>query len=197
MSLTLTFLRCVVIDPDGLRDEIPSNSYLEACIRLYIIGDYFCYDSLISTSLEQLKTRCRHHMSTSAHVSAASRGLPFMTDLEAAIRLAWTPGKSTKDVQDELLMVCTSFNHTCTNFLVWGNCSMKFRCLWCNSSKAFLASLLSRAQCASLFATSAAQGSRSPGIIPTTWPRESSFSLTQTTKCSLWMALYFARTAPS
>lgn len=96
------------IDPDDLRNEIPSKSYLDACVRLYIVGDYFCYDTLKKSSFDQLRLRINHHISTHAHISLAPRGLSFMSGLEAAIRLAWAPNKPTEVLRQELLKLCLS-----------------------------------------------------------------------------------------
>lgn len=85
----LTF---AAIDANDLINEIPSKSFLEVCVRLWTLGNYFLFDPLMKTAVKQLEHRVRKLMMQATHVATFMLRIPFFDELEAAIRLAWSSG---------------------------------------------------------------------------------------------------------
>lgn len=79
----------IVLDANELKDELPTKSFLEACVRLWTIGDFFSHKPLTSTALQQLTTRLQDYFMQGMHFSVVRNGIPFIGDLEAAIRVAF------------------------------------------------------------------------------------------------------------
>lgn len=84
----LTF---AAIDANDLINEVSSKSFLEVCARLWRLGDYFLFKPLKETAVKQLEHRVEKFMMKATHVATVLiDGVPFMDELEAAIRLAWS-----------------------------------------------------------------------------------------------------------
>lgn len=113
-DLDLIAVRCPLefnlTDLDDLREALPSKSYLEACVRLWILGDFFIFTSLITSASRLLQIRCRQLQSMSAHVSFAWAGLNFLPDLEAAVQLAWAPDTVDGEFREPLLDLCAAIH---------------------------------------------------------------------------------------
>lgn len=60
---------------------------------------------LAMTAIEQLRRRVKRHFDEASHVRTILEGIPFMDDLEAAIRRAWTPGYTDGPFREPLVML--------------------------------------------------------------------------------------------
>lgn len=96
-------LTLAVIDANDLINEIPSKSFLEVCVRLWTLGNYFLFNPLMKTAVEQLEHRVGKLMMKATHVATVLRSIPFFDELEAAIRLAWSAGHTDNPVRKRLV----------------------------------------------------------------------------------------------
>lgn len=89
-----------------LQKALSCNSQLEACIRIWTLGDYFCVDRLRSYGLYSLSFRCQDLLNKVSEVSAMVKGIPFLDDLEAGIRAAWHLDRMTEPTKASLMQLC-------------------------------------------------------------------------------------------
>ncbi|KAJ4388130.1 hypothetical protein N0V93_008735 [Gnomoniopsis smithogilvyi] len=89
------YLYHTVLDPKVLKHDLPSKSYLEVCVRLWTLGDYFSLPLLAKMASEKLQIHANWCIAEASH--KRTRGMPLdidalMSELDAAIRLVWAPG---------------------------------------------------------------------------------------------------------
>lgn len=86
--------------------EQPSQGLLELCVRLWQLGDFYGIKTLATSAKEQLQKRTERHIEESGHVARMMAGVPFVSDMEGAIRAAWDPEKASGSQRQLLLSLC-------------------------------------------------------------------------------------------
>ncbi|CAN8105058.1 unnamed protein product [Discula destructiva] len=79
-----------VVNVHELKKDLPGQSYLEACVRLWILGDYFRYPLLTTRAMKRLHARCAFYGITAVHC-LREPDENFFPELEPAFRAAWAP----------------------------------------------------------------------------------------------------------
>lgn len=102
---------CAEIDAEDASLQIPSHSFLETCVRLWQLGDYYRMEALATTAFDQLKGRLQRYHQQSGHLVEMLKGLPFLSDLECGIRAAWDPEKAAGPHRTQLALFCQSIGH--------------------------------------------------------------------------------------
>lgn len=85
----------------------PNNSYLETCVRLWSLGDFYSLPDLCERALSPLYKRCKSQFDESRSVNATINEISFLPDLEAGIRAAWSTDRISGVVRRPLMTVCT------------------------------------------------------------------------------------------
>jgi hypothetical protein len=102
-------------DPEVARFDIASKSYLETCIRLWHLGDYFQLDDMTNLATKKLDNRCAFWYDSSTEMDPAIYDTTFIVDVESAIRCAWREnlasdaGSLEHDLRNRLLFLCLAF----------------------------------------------------------------------------------------
>lgn len=84
----------------------PTLTYLETCVRLWQLGDYYGIETLAKSAEEQLRERAERYIVEAVHVANMMRGHPFVSEMEGAIRAAWDPEKASGPQRTLLLSLC-------------------------------------------------------------------------------------------
>lgn len=71
------------------KHEGPNKSFLETCVLLWRIGDYFCLNDLAIYAIGRLDLRTGQIYYGAQHLSSIIKGIDILPDLEAGIRAAW------------------------------------------------------------------------------------------------------------
>lgn len=81
---------------------------LEACIRLWVVGDYFHEPKLMSEADNRFKAYCMVWVKEACRLVNIGQGMDFMSDLEAAIRALWSgPTENLScSMKSKLIVVC-------------------------------------------------------------------------------------------
>lgn len=86
--------------------EEPSQGLLELCVRLWQLGEFYGIKTLAKSAEEQLQKRTERHIAEAGHVSQMMASVPFVSDMEGAIRAAWDPEKASGPQRTLLLSLC-------------------------------------------------------------------------------------------
>lgn len=76
------------------------------CVRLWQLGDYYGIETLAKSAEERLRERTERYIVEAGHVANMMRGLPFVSEMEGAIRAAWDPEKASGPQRALLLSLC-------------------------------------------------------------------------------------------
>lgn len=88
----------------------PNNSYLETCVLLWSLGDYFLLPDLCQEAGSLLWNRCGKLFFESRFISAIINEIRFLPDLEAGIRAAWRADRGMGPVRTTIMAVCRSLH---------------------------------------------------------------------------------------
>lgn len=72
----------------------PSLSFLDTCVRMWHLGDFYKIQTLTETAQIQMWQRVSRYIHESSHVAIMADRVPFIPDLESGIRAAWEPEKA-------------------------------------------------------------------------------------------------------
>lgn len=98
------------LDLDQARASSPNNSYLETCVLLWSLGDYFLLPDLCQLVLSLLSARCRKLFADSRSIRATINEISFLPDIEAGIRAAWKGDRVAGPVRRPLMTVCSGLH---------------------------------------------------------------------------------------
>ncbi|KKY31155.1 putative btb poz domain-containing protein [Diaporthe ampelina] len=79
----LAYIYFPYFDPETARLDTVSKSYLETCVRLWQLGDYFQVESMSKLAKEKLSAGCDRWRRCSGTVDTAKHGTTFIVDIEA------------------------------------------------------------------------------------------------------------------
>lgn len=96
-------------DPESARLDTASKSYLETCVRLWQLGDYFQVESITKLAKDKLSGRCERWRQCSGTVDTATHGTTFIVDLESAVRQAWREDLASGPLSAVLTGLCIDF----------------------------------------------------------------------------------------
>lgn len=96
-------------DPESARLDTASKSYLETCVRLWQLGDYFQVEAMTKLATEKLEAGCDRWRRCSGRVDTAEHGTTFIVDLESAIRQAWREDLASGPLRHALIKLCIDF----------------------------------------------------------------------------------------
>lgn len=97
-------------DPETARLDTVSKSYLETCVRLWQLGDYFQVESMSKLAKEKLSAGCDRWRRCSGTVDTAKHGTTFIVDIESAIRRAWREDLASSPLRVMLASLCVDFS---------------------------------------------------------------------------------------
>lgn len=103
------------LDLDQTQATSPNNSYLETCVLLWSLGDYFCLPDLCQLVLSLLVDRCRKLFIESRSVCNTFSEISFLPDLEAGVRAAWNDDRAPGPVRLPLMFVCRGLHPVLRN----------------------------------------------------------------------------------
>lgn len=87
-----------------------NNLYLETCVLIWSLGDYFSLPELCLEAMRRLNERCKKLYIASRCVSVVSGGISFITDLETGIRAAWRPDRVAGRPRKTLMTLATGLH---------------------------------------------------------------------------------------
>lgn len=96
-------------NPESARLDTASKSYLETCVRLWHVGDYFQVESMEKLAKDKLNDGCSRWLRCSGTVDTAKHGTTFIVDLESAIRQAWREDLAPGPLRRILTTLCIEF----------------------------------------------------------------------------------------
>lgn len=96
-------------DPETARLDTASKSYLETCVRLWQLGDYFQVKSMSELAKEKLIIGCDRWRRCSGTVDTAKHGTTFIVDIESAVRQAWREDLASSPLRAILTGLCVNF----------------------------------------------------------------------------------------
>lgn len=96
-------------DPESARLDTASKSYLETCVRLWQLGDYFQVESMAELAKDKLNAGCSRWRECSRKVDTATHGTSFIVDLESAVRQAWREDLASGPLRATLTDLCIDF----------------------------------------------------------------------------------------
>lgn len=100
----------LVIHLEFAQRDTPSGSCLEACVRLWQLGDYFQVKGMTELAEHCLHSRCNGWRKVSLYVDAISHPTTFLYDVECAIRRAWSEHLNSGPlVRETLAKLCLDF----------------------------------------------------------------------------------------
>lgn len=97
------------LNADTARHDTTTKSYLETCVRLWHLGDYFHVEGLEKLAKDKLDSRCARWRRYSSVVDTAEHGTTFLVDLESAIRQAWREDLTPGPLRAVLTNLCVDF----------------------------------------------------------------------------------------
>lgn len=83
------------VDAEVARLQVPTQSFLETCVRLWQLGDYYRIETLAMSASEQMRKRTERYIAEAGHVAEMLKGVPFVSEMADAIRAAWDPEKAS------------------------------------------------------------------------------------------------------
>ncbi|KAG8162480.1 hypothetical protein KVR01_008245 [Diaporthe batatas] len=98
------------IDSEEIKSTSPNKSFLESCILLWSIGDFFLLDDLCEYALTQLRHRCRVFLLRSRSLTIMLKSIDFLADLEAGVRAAWRNDRAASPGRKDLISLCVSIH---------------------------------------------------------------------------------------
>ncbi|KAG6358053.1 hypothetical protein INS49_013937 [Diaporthe citri] len=105
----LSYIYFPYFDPESARLDTASKSYLETCVRLWQLGDYFQVDSMAELAKDKLNAGCSRWRRCSRTVDTAIHGTTFIVDLESAVRQAWREDLASGPLRAVLTGLCIDF----------------------------------------------------------------------------------------
>ncbi|KAK7700354.1 hypothetical protein SLS64_010962 [Diaporthe eres] len=105
----LSYIYFPYFDPESARLDTTSKSYLETCVRLWQLGDYFQVESMAELAKDKLNAGCSRWRRCSRTVDTATHGTPFIVDLESAVRQAWREDLASGPLRAVLTGLCIDF----------------------------------------------------------------------------------------
>lgn len=96
-------------DPETARLDTSTKSYLETCVRLWQLGDYFQIETMSNLAKDKLKDGCARWVRCSGEVDTVKHGTMFIIDLESAIRQAWREDLVPGPLRATLAKLCVPF----------------------------------------------------------------------------------------
>lgn len=98
------------IDVESTKKTSPSESFLETCVLLWSIGDFFRLADLSQSVLTQLQRRCRTLLLQTRCASTMFKKIEFLPDLEAGIRAAWRHDRVASPVRLDIMSLCVGIH---------------------------------------------------------------------------------------
>lgn len=95
-------------DVDVARLGTPSGSFLETCVRMWHLGDFYEIRTLTETAEDQMRWRIQRYVNESGHTAIMANRMPFLPDLEDGIRAAWEPKRAAGRPRLYLLILALS-----------------------------------------------------------------------------------------
>lgn len=98
------------VDAEVARLQAPTQSFLEICVRLWQLGDYYRIETLTTSAEEQMRKRTERYIVEAGHVADMLKGVPIVPEMEGAIRAAWDPEKTPGPHRKLLLCLCQALS---------------------------------------------------------------------------------------
>ncbi|KKY31156.1 putative btb poz domain-containing protein [Diaporthe ampelina] len=106
IDLLLRYIYHPRVDVEAACDQNPPETFLEICVRLWQLGDYYGIETLAASAQEQLRKRTERYIAEAGHVAEMLKLVPFVGELEGAIRVAWDPEKAPGPHRRLLVSLC-------------------------------------------------------------------------------------------
>lgn len=115
MYLADSFSFCLECPFDTCQETSPHKSYLETCVMLWSLADFFCLSDICQLAVGRLSDRCKTLFVESRSIEATINEISFLPDLEAGIRAAWRPDRVAGPVREQLMSVCSGLHPVLRN----------------------------------------------------------------------------------